>query len=127
DIRFYFGFDANPTLKALAERLPAAAYSFLERPPRYEIQTVPRDRPERIKPEIVRQRGYETIHTLEEMVAEFDYRPVACRKSYRVVVVRKRLGIDKGSVRLREYRYFFHHQRSRGPGRPNCLPGQRSV
>src|SRR5207244_1602077 len=102
------GFDANPPLKALAEGLPAAAYSFLERPPRYEIKTVPRERPERVKPEIVRQRGYETIHTLEEMVAEFDYRPVACRKSYRVVVLRKRLGIDKGSVRLREeYRSFF--------------------
>jgi hypothetical protein len=109
DLRFLFGFEAHPTLKALADALPAAAYSFLERPPRYEIQTVPRDRPERVKPEIVRQRGYETIHLLEEMVGEFPYRPVACQKSYRMVVVRKRLGIDKGSVRVREeIRYFFY-------------------
>jgi hypothetical protein len=108
DVRFLFGIDAHPTLKAKAEALPAAAYSFLERPPRYEIRTVPRQAPERIKPEIVRERNFETIHTLEEMVAEFAYRPVACRKSYRVVVLRKKLGIDKGSVRLREeYRYFF--------------------
>ena len=62
---------------------------------------MPRDRPEHVKPAIVRERGFVTIHTLEEMVAEFEYRPVACRKSYRVVVLRKRLGIDKGSVRLR--------------------------
>ena len=42
------------------------------------------------------------------MVAEFDYRPTACRATYRVVVLRKRLGIDKGAVRVREeYRYFF--------------------
>jgi Transposase DDE domain group 1 len=109
EIRFLFGFEAHPTLKALADALPTAAYSFLERPPRYEIQTVPRDRPERVKPEMVRQRGYETIHLLEEMVAELNYRPVACRKSYRVIVVRKRLGIDKGSVRVREeIRYFFY-------------------
>jgi hypothetical protein len=108
DIRFLFGIDAHPTLKAKAEGLPAEAYSFLERPPGYVIQTVPRERPERVKPEIVRERGFATIHTLEEMVAEFAYRPVACRKSYRLVVLRKRLGIDKGSVRLREeYRYFF--------------------
>jgi hypothetical protein len=108
DIRFLFGIDAHPTLIAKAESLPAEAYSFLERPPKYEIQTVPRERPEHVKPEIVRQRGFVTIHTLEEMVAEFDYRPVACRKSYRLVVLRKRLGIDQGSVRLREeYRYFF--------------------
>jgi Transposase DDE domain group 1 len=108
DVRFLFGIDAHPTLVALAERLPAEAYSFLERPPKYQIKTAPRRRPERVKPEVVRRRGFETIHTLEEMVAEFDYRPVACRRSYRVVVLRKRLGIDKGSVRLREeYRYFF--------------------
>jgi hypothetical protein len=43
------------------------------------------------------------------MVAEFDYRPVACQKSYRVVVVRKRLAHDRGQLRLfEEYRYFFY-------------------
>ena len=108
DVRFVFGIDAMPNLKALADDLPAEAYSFLERPPRYAIKTVPRQAPERVKPEIVRERGYETIHLLEEMVAEFDYRPVACKKSYRVVVLRKRLGTDQGQLRLfEEYRYFF--------------------
>jgi Transposase DDE domain group 1 len=108
DVRFLFGMEAHATLVARAERLPADAYSYLERPPKYEIQTVPRQRPEHLKPAIVQERGFVTIHTLEEMVAEFEYRPVACRKSYRVVVLRKRLGIDKGAVRLREeYRYFF--------------------
>src|SRR5205085_11593820 len=34
DIRFVFGIDAMQNLKALAERLPAEAYSLLERPPR---------------------------------------------------------------------------------------------
>jgi hypothetical protein len=108
DVRFLFGIDAHPTLVARAEGLPAEASSFRERPPKYQIQTVPRDRPERVRAEIVRERGFVTIQTLEEMVAEFDYRPVACRKSYRVVVLRKLLGIDQGSVRLREeYRSFF--------------------
>ena len=108
DVRFLFGMEAHATLLATAESLSAGAYSFLERPPKYEIQTVPRQRPEHVKPAIVQERGFVTIHTLEEMVGEFEYRPVACRKSYRVVVLRKRLGIDKGAVRLREeYRYFF--------------------
>ena len=70
-----------PNLKALAEQLPVDAYSFLERPPRYEIKTVPRQKPEPVKPPIVRKRQFETIHLLEEMIAEFDYRPVACKKS----------------------------------------------
>jgi hypothetical protein len=109
DIRFVFGYEAHDCLKDLADNLPAEEYSFLERPPRYEIKTAPRQQPERVKAEIVKQRGFKTIHLLEEMVAEFDYRPVACRKSYRVIVVRKRLATDQGQLRLfEEYRYFFY-------------------
>ena len=93
----------------MAEDLPAQAYHFLERDPRYVIKTVPREKPERVKPEIVKERGFKAIHLLEEMIAEFAYRPVACKKSYRVVVLRKRLGIDRGKKRVsEEYRYFFY-------------------
>ncbi|MFI5456258.1 MAG: IS1380 family transposase [Isosphaerales bacterium] len=109
NIRFIFGFEARDSLKARADELPADAYSFLERSPRYQIKTVPREKPERVKPETVRERGYETIHLLEEMVAEFDYQPVACKKSYRMIVLRKRVGVDEGQMRLfEEYRYFFY-------------------
>src|SRR4029077_18651969 len=89
--------------------LPPEAYSFLERPPRYQIKTAPRERPEHVKPEIAKERGFVPIHTLEERVAEFEYQPVACKQSYRMVVVRKRLAHDKGQMRLfEEYRYFFY-------------------
>jgi hypothetical protein len=107
DIRFLFGIDARPNLIALAEQLPAAAYSFLGRPVR-AIKTAPRQRPERHKARIVSERGFETIHTAQEMVAEFAYRPVACDRDYRVVVLRKRLVTEKRQLRLFEaYRYFF--------------------
>jgi Transposase DDE domain group 1 len=109
DVHFVFGIDAMPNLKALAEQLPAREYSFLERPPRYAIKTAPRQQPERVKERIVERRQFEAIHLLEEMIAELDYRPVACKRSYRLVVLRKRLGIDKAGVRLREeYRSFFY-------------------
>jgi hypothetical protein len=109
DVRFVFGFDNNPALQARADDLPADAYRFLERPPRYEIKTAPRLQPERVKPQIVKERGFQTIHLLEEMIAEFEYRPTACDRSYRVIVLRKLLGIDKAQLRLfEEYRYFFY-------------------
>jgi DDE family transposase len=109
NIRFIFGYAAYDVLKAKADAQPEEAYSFLERPPRYAIKTSPRERPQRIKPEIVQQRGFKTIHLLEEKIAELDYRPVACQKSYRMIVLRKRLGIDQGQLRLfEEYRYFFY-------------------
>lgn len=109
NIRFLFGYAAYDVLKARADELPDEAYAFLERPPRYTVRTAPRQRPERVKPAIVRARGFKTIHLLEERVAEFDYRPVACKKTYRMIVLRKRLGIDKGQMRLfEEYRSFFY-------------------
>jgi Transposase DDE domain group 1 len=109
NIRFIFGYAAYDVLKARADELPDEAYHFLERPPRYAIQTGPRQQPERVKPEIVRERGFKTIHLLEEMIAEFDYQPVACKKRYRMIVLRKRLATDQGQLRLfEEYRYFFY-------------------
>jgi hypothetical protein len=109
DVRFLFGVDARPNLKELADQLPAQAYSFLERPPRYQIKTVPRQKPEPVKKQVVQDREFKTIHLLEEMIAEFDYRPLACQKSYRMIVLRKRLGVDQGQLRLfEEYRYFFY-------------------
>jgi hypothetical protein len=108
DLRFLFGIDARPNLIALAERLPASAYGALGRPPGAPIKTAPRQKPPRHKARIVRERGFEAIHTLEEMVAEFDYRPTACDRDYRVIVLRKRLATEKGQLRLFEaYRYFF--------------------
>jgi hypothetical protein len=109
DIRFVFGYEARECLKAKAHQLAAKEYSLLKRPPGYQIKTTPREKPERVRQEIVRKRGYETVHLLEEMVAKFEYRPVACKKRYRMIVLRKRVGIDKGKKRLREeYRYFFY-------------------
>ena len=74
-VRFLFGMGANAALVARAEGLPADAYSFLERPPKYEIKTAPRQRPEHVKAEVVRRRGFETIHTLEEMVGRVRLSP----------------------------------------------------
>jgi hypothetical protein len=106
-IRFIFGFDSHPSLKARADDLPDTAYRVLSRPVR-QIKTDPRQKPERVRPEIARERGFTTIHLLEEMVAEFEYQPAACKKSYRMIVLRKLVGVDKGQMRLfNEYRYFF--------------------
>src|SRR3954447_26225576 len=107
-VRFVFGTDARANLIDLAERLPAGAYCLLERPPRYTVKTVPRAAREDHRTPIVVARQFETIRTIGEEVAEFDCRPVACEKTYRIVVLRKHLAIEKGQMRLfEEYRYFF--------------------
>src|SRR3954453_22822581 len=95
-------------LKDLAERLPELQYSELERPPRYTVKTVPRRARERHKERIVTEREYDTLKLIGEEVAEFEYRPVACKTTYRMVVLRKKLVVEKGQLWLFEPdRYFF--------------------
>jgi Transposase DDE domain group 1 len=109
DIHFVFGIAAMENLERLADQLPAKEYSYLERAPRYQIKTAPRQQPERVKQEIVKARGFKAIHVLEETIAELEYRPVACDRSYRVIVLRKLVGTHKGQMRLfDEYRYLFY-------------------
>jgi Transposase DDE domain group 1 len=106
---FLFGFDATPNLKALAEDLPATAWRPLPRLPAYTVQTQPRQRPANVKEAIVAEREFENRRLACEMVAEFPYRPTACRQAYRMIVVRKNISVAKGEKLLfDEVRYFFY-------------------
>jgi hypothetical protein len=108
-IRFIFGIDAMPNLVALAEGLTAEDYSELERPARYTIKTAPRQARERHKDRVVSDREFKTLRLIGEEVAEFDYRPVACKRAYRMIVLRKKLVAEKGQLWLFEPdRFFFY-------------------
>jgi hypothetical protein len=108
-IRFIFGIDAMPNLVALAEGLPDEEYNELERPARYTIETAPRRARERHKDRVVSEREFKTLKLIGEELAEFDYRPVACRKAYRLIVLKKNLVVEKGQLWLFEPdRFFFY-------------------
>ncbi len=108
-LRFIFGIDAMPNLVARAEGLPPERYGELERPARYTIKTAPRQAKERHKDRIVSERRFKTLKLLGEEVAEFDYRPVACKKTYRVIVLRKKRIVEKGQLWLFEPdRFYFY-------------------
>lgn len=107
--RFVFGIDAMANLVERAENLAESAWNPLDRPPRYAVKTVPRGRPENVKERIVRQREFRNIRLQSEQVAEFDYCPTLCAKTYRGVVVRKNLSVEKGeTVLFDDVRYFFY-------------------
>ncbi len=108
-IHFIFGYDAAPNLVALAEQIPEKYWQPLQRPPRYDVQTQPRQRPDNVKEAIVVRREFDNIKLVSELVAEFNYRPTACSKTYRMVVVRKNLSVEKGErVLFDDVRYFFY-------------------
>jgi hypothetical protein len=108
-VLFLFGIDAMPNLKALAEDLPASDWVELRRPPQSAAQGKPRRRPERVKDRIVRERGFETLTRLREDVAEVSYRPTVCQESYRLIIVRQTIAVEKGQARLfDEIRWRFY-------------------
>jgi hypothetical protein len=108
-VTFLFGIDAMPNLKAIADDLPASAWSELRRPPQGAAKLTRRARPERVKDQIVRERGFQTLTRIREEVAVVAYRPTACDKTYRLVIVRQTIAVEKGQARLfDEIRYLFY-------------------
>ncbi len=107
-VEFIFGIDAMEHLVAYAEKLPKTAWHRLIRPVKDPVKTAERSRPVNVKAQIVREREFENIRLDSEDVAEFSYRPTACEKMYRLVVVRKNLSVEKGEqVLFDDLRYFF--------------------
>jgi hypothetical protein len=107
-VQFIFGLDKSWAKHVSADDLPASAWRKLERP-HYQVKTQPRQKRKRVKEQIVREREFENKRLVSEYVAEMPYRPAACKNTYRLIVVRKNLSVEKGEVRLfDDYVYFYY-------------------
>jgi hypothetical protein len=110
-VRFVFGYDAFAGLEKRADALDTGDFRELTR--RADRVFIDGDkrraRQPRVKEEFVRAKGYKNIRLRSEDVAEFDYRPTACKTTYRMVALRKNLTIAKGETALFDgVRYFFY-------------------
>ena len=106
---FILGMDAHPKVVALAECLSEQSWRPLKRLPQYEILTEPRSRRERVKEQIVVQKGYLNQKLVAEHVNDVTYQPHRCGRKYRLVILRKNLSVQKGErVLFDEVRYFFY-------------------
>jgi hypothetical protein len=107
-VKFNFGFPSLGNLQEIADNLPESAWKPLERKVR-KLQGPPRAKRRNVKREIIRRRNFTHLELQSEDVAEFSYRPTACDRDYRMVVVRKNISKEKGEARLiDEIRYFFY-------------------
>ena len=107
-VRFLFGMDAQAALVARAQALHEAHWRGLARVGR-EIKTGPRARPENVKEQIVRDKGYLNKVLQSEQVAEFEYQPGACERTCRVVALRKNISVERGEDFLfADLKYFFY-------------------
>ena len=109
DITFIFGCDAVKAMIGRAESLGNTDWKRLARPPRYDVKTGPRARPDNVREQVVVEKGFKNFVLQWEDVAEFAHRPDKCRQSYRVIVLRKKISVEQGQEKLfEEYRYFFY-------------------
>jgi hypothetical protein len=113
DVQFVFGLDVTPGRFMNADDLPRSTWKPLKRPPKYKIppKHKQRARPERVKQQIVEARGFKDIRLIDEEVAEMPYRPVACRHTYRLIILRKNLEVNdprQGRLFDDDYCYLFY-------------------
>jgi len=108
-VKFILGFDANKKLTGIAESLPKTAWKPLHRK---SLPTPPekaRAKRDNAKEAFVVAKGYENQKLQAESYAEFDYRPSQCKRSYRMVVVRKEIDVTSGQQLLfSKDKYFFY-------------------
>ena len=108
-VDFVFGMDACPGFVRRAQQIPQEKWKVLRRAAKYKVKTKKREKPARVKEQIVRERAFKNIRLESEHVTEFDYSPTKCKKVYRMVVVRKNLSVEKGQRKLfDDVRYFFY-------------------
>ena len=93
---FQFGYGEKKNVVEIVDNLPKTSWKRLQRLPKYQVKTRPRQRPRNVKAEVVRRREYENQILQYEEVAEFEYQPTGCEKPYRMIAVRKRLRVEKG-------------------------------
>lgn len=108
EVEFVFGMDAHRNLVELADSLSEKDFRPLKRT-MPEPAGRPRQRPENVKQIIIHERGYEKLILEEEHVAEIAYRPGKCRRSYRLIILRKKIRVERGQQHLFDQtRYLFY-------------------
>lgn len=109
EVDFVFGIDACPSFVSKAKALSEEAWRPLKRRPKHTLTTAPRLRPERVRDNKVKEKGWLNYRLKREDFAEIEYSPAKADGTYRMVILRKTLNVEKGQQKLEdEIRYFFY-------------------
>lgn len=107
-VRFVFGVSGVKIMRTTADAQPDSMYEELVRKTESVIKTQHRQRPDNIKKKLVKKNGYKNMRLNSEQTMEFEYTPGRCKKSYRIIVLRKNITVEKGELALFDkIKYFF--------------------
>ena len=107
-VEFVFGIAAHAILIEKALEIPAEQWKSVPRDPSYNPSTPNRLRPPKVKRQIIAERGYKNHRLKEEVYAEVAYKPYKCKKTYRLVVVRKKRDVTEQGRLFEDDKYFFY-------------------
>ena len=108
-VKFVLGYSAHQILCSIAESLPKSAWKRLDRTKDVVPKSAQRAKRSNTREKIVQLSGFKNKRLSGESYAEFEYRPSACEKTYRMVVVRKDIDVTSGQQFLfSEDKYFFY-------------------
>ena len=112
DVEFIFGLDAMPNLVRIAQSLDESAWKPMKRR-RDKVKKSAKTRATRpnYKERTVVANEYLNKRLMRESIAEFDYQPGNCDRTYRVIVLHKEVQVTRGQRRLfdkEEPVYFFY-------------------
>lgn len=106
-VEFVFGIDAMPKLVGIADDLEKDCWKRLTR--QRSSSGKPRAKGPNHKQAVVQEKGYQNKRLKGEWVAEFDYQPGQCSRTYRVIVLRKEVEVTSGQQKLFDDEpYFFY-------------------
>lgn len=106
---FVFGIDAMPNLKAIASEVEESLWEPCLRESQPVDEEDERQGQVRHKREVIAQREFNHFELSEEHITEVNYKPGACEKAYRLVILRKLIHVHKGERMLfPETRYHFY-------------------
>lgn len=80
-VKFLFGMKAYAGLVNIAENVANEQWKRLPRSPKYDPATPNRARPDNVKEQIVRRRGYDNKRLTAEWVTEVPYSPTDCQET----------------------------------------------
>ena len=107
-VDFVFGYDSHPNLVAKANKLKNAQWKRLGRKQR-QAGAKTRAKKQNYREEIVEESEWLNLKTIQEDVAEIQYRPAKCKRSYRMIILRKLIhACQAGDWLYDEYDYFFY-------------------
>ena len=108
NVEFVFGIAKHANLLAKIDEIAEEQWEPVPREPSYDPSTPDRARPDKVKRQIIEQRGYRNRRLKEEVYVEVPYKPYKCDKTYRLIIVRKRQDVTQQGVLFEDDVYFFY-------------------